>query len=69
MSLPHLKAYTTGGAYASSEESLKGTLEAGKLADFVILDQNPLEVEHKALLDIAVCETWVDGTCAYKASI
>jgi hypothetical protein len=64
-----LKGFTTGGAYASGEASIKGTLEPGKLADFVILDQNPLSVEHKALLDIAVCQTWVDGICAYKASV
>ena len=40
--LAALRAYTSGGAYASFEESVKGTLEAGMLADVQVYDEDPL---------------------------
>jgi predicted amidohydrolase YtcJ len=42
--LAALRAYTAGGAYASREEKVKGTLEPGMLADLQIYDQDPVEV-------------------------
>ena len=42
--LAALRAYTAGGAYASGEEKVKGTLEPGMLADLQIYDQDPVEV-------------------------
>jgi predicted amidohydrolase YtcJ len=41
--LAALKAYTSGGAYASFEESEKGTLEPGMLADVQVYDEDPVE--------------------------
>jgi len=41
--LAALKAYTSGGAYASFEESEKGTLEPGMLADLQVYDEDPVE--------------------------
>src|SRR5438309_95745 len=43
--LAALRAYTAGGAYASREEDLKGTLEAGMLADLQVYRGDPLEDE------------------------
>jgi predicted amidohydrolase YtcJ len=43
--LAALKAYTAGGAYATFEESDKGTLEVGMLADLQVYDQDPIELE------------------------
>jgi predicted amidohydrolase YtcJ len=43
--LAALRAYTAGGAYASFEESDKGTLEVGMLADLQVYDQDPIELE------------------------
>ena len=43
--LASLRAYTAGGAYASFEESEKGTLDVGMLADLQVYDQDPIEVE------------------------
>jgi hypothetical protein len=43
------------------EESAKGSLEPGKLADLVILDRNPLKVDPAAIKDIKVMETIKSG--------
>lgn len=61
-----LDSYTTSGAYASFEESFKGKIHAGMLADFVILGQNPFETELSALKDIPVLETWLGGNRVYS---
>ena len=41
--LASLRAYTGGGAYASFEEDVKGTLEPGMLADLQVYNEDPLE--------------------------
>ncbi len=61
-----LDSYTVGGAYASFEESQKGDIKEGMLADFVVLGENPLEVGMDAISDIPVLETWVNGICVYR---
>jgi len=43
--LSALKAYTAGGAYASFEESDKGTLDVGMLADLQVYEQDPIDLE------------------------
>ncbi len=60
-----LKGITINAAYAYHEEAEKGTLEPGKLADMVILDQNPLKSEPMALKDIRVLETIKEGNALY----
>lgn len=57
-----LKAYTKDAAYASFEEDIKGTLEVGKYADFVVLSANIFEVEANKIRDIQVVETYVGGS-------
>ncbi|PQO42231.1 amidohydrolase [Blastopirellula marina] len=61
-----LKAITCDAAWQNFEEESKGTLEAGKLADLVILDQNPLEIEPSKLREIRVLETIVGGKTVFK---
>lgn len=61
-----LKAVTINAAYAYFEEDIKGTIEEGKLADLVILDKNPLEVEPSDIKDIQVMETIKEGITLYK---
>jgi hypothetical protein len=61
-----LKSITIWGAYQHFEEGNKGTLAAGKLADMVILDKNPLKVDPLALKDIQVLETIKEGQSVYK---
>ena len=64
--LEALRAMTANGAYQYFEETTKGSLEAGKLADFVILDQNPLTVDPNTLKDIKIVETIKDGRSIYR---
>ncbi len=45
-----------------------GSLEPEKLADFVVLDKDPLTVEVDKIKKIRVLETWMDGTKVFKAS-
>ena len=56
-----LRAQTINAAWAQHEEDELGSLEPGKLADFVILEDDPRAVEPIAIGDIAVSETWMDG--------
>ena len=61
-----LKAITINSAYQYSEESSKGSIEPGKLADLVILSGNPLTVPVDAIKDIKVVETIKEGKSIYK---
>jgi hypothetical protein len=56
-----LRAYTAGAAYAAFEETEKGTLEVGKLADFVVLSADPFTVPPEEIQAIAAEKTVVGG--------
>jgi predicted amidohydrolase YtcJ len=56
-----LRAITVNAAYQHFEEDIKGTLQAGKQADIVILSRDPLSVDAKDLLDIKVVATVARG--------
>ncbi|MGL5417796.1 MAG: amidohydrolase [Clostridium sp.] len=61
-----LKGITINAAFEYSEENKKGTLTKGKLADLVILDKNPLEVNKDEISKIKVLETIKEGKTIYK---
>lgn len=62
-----LKAVTIHGAWQYHEEQEKGSIRAGKRADFVILDKNPLKTPPEKLKTIQICTTVKDGTVVYGA--
>ncbi|MFN6353260.1 MAG: amidohydrolase [Cyanobacteriota bacterium] len=61
-----LKAVTANAAWQIKEEKTKGTLEAGKLADLVILARNPLKVDAATIKDIQVVETIKEGRTIFR---
>jgi predicted amidohydrolase YtcJ len=64
--LEALKAMTINVAHQYGEQASKGSLEVGKRADLVVLDQNPLKVEPMKIKDILVVETIKDGRSVYQ---
>ena len=60
-----LKAFTISAAHQYFEEKIKGSIKEGKMADFVILDQNPLKIDAKNIKDIKVLETIKEGKTVY----
>ena len=63
-----LKAITINGAYQYFEEDSKGSLVAGKLADLVILSENPIKVDPAEIRTIKVIETIKEGQTIYLGS-
>ncbi|HXT18917.1 MAG TPA: amidohydrolase [Gemmatimonadaceae bacterium] len=62
-----LAVNTINGAYASHEEALKGSITPGKLADFVLLADDPHTVKADRIKDITIVRTVVDGKTVYQA--
>jgi hypothetical protein len=62
-----LRICTLNGAYASFEESIKGSIAVGKLADFVMLAEDPHDVDPMRLKDIQVARTVVGGVTVHEA--
>ncbi len=62
-----LQVCTMNGAYASFEENIKGSLTAGKLADYVLLEKDPHEVDPDSIVDIKVLRTVLGSQTTYEA--
>jgi hypothetical protein len=63
-----LRIATVNGAHASYEEKAKGSIAAGKHADFVILEKDPHDVDPMTIKDIKVVRTVVGGTMAHSVA-
>ena len=61
-----IKCYTLYAAYASFEENIKGSIEVGKLADFVVLDEDILKIDPVKIKDVNVVMTIFDGDIVYQ---
>ena len=62
-----LKAMTIWSAHQHFEEATKGSIEVGKLADFVLLSDNPMTTDPERLAELKVMETIKEGTSVYRA--
>jgi predicted amidohydrolase YtcJ len=62
-----LRVATMNGAHASFEEQIKGSIEAGKLADLTVLGRDPLKEDPSTLVTIPIERTMVGGRWTYEA--
>lgn len=69
-SLPDLaaviEAYTINGAYVMDQEHITGSLEKGKEADFIVIDQNPFKIPVDKISEIKVLKTILAGEIVYQ---
>lgn len=63
-----IRLYTINNAWLTFEEKKKGSLEVGKLADFIVLDRDILTCPVEEVRAITVRETWLGGRQVYKAA-
>jgi predicted amidohydrolase YtcJ len=61
-----LQGYTLYGAYLSFEEDIKGSIEPGKLADMIVLDQDLLTIDPAHIMDTRVLQTWLGGKLVWN---
>ena len=62
-----IRSITSNAAWQCHSEAEIGSLEPGKLADLVVLEDDPRKVEPTAISDIRVSETWMDGRQVFSA--
>jgi len=63
-----LRLYTRHSAFGALQEDTKGSIEPGKLADFVVLEKDPLRCPLDEVCDIKVDKTIVGGTIVFQAN-
>ena len=61
-----LHSFTWAAAYAAHQEDRLGSLEAGKWADFIVVDRDYFEIPESEIDDIQVIQTWVGGELVYE---
>ena len=61
-----LRGMTIWAAMANFEDTLRGSLEKNKVADFIILDKDLMKIEESKILQTQVLSTYVDGVVVYK---
>jgi len=62
-----LRSFTLDAAYAAFEEDSKGSLEPGKLADFIVIDRDVMTCEPAQILNTRVLQTVIGGEVVYRA--
>jgi predicted amidohydrolase YtcJ len=61
-----IAVWKLGSAYASFEETIKGSIEPGKLADFTVLAADPTRITPEEIRKIPVERTYIGGRCVYQ---
>ena len=64
-----IRAYTLLGAYLAFDEEKKGSLEAGKFADMILLSEDLLSIDPERILDVQVEKTWMAGELVFERTI
>ena len=64
-----IEAYTLGSAYAEFQESQKGSITPGKLADMVLLSDDIFSIPPEKIRDVRVAKTLVGGRLVFDASV
>ena len=62
-----IRSITRNAAWLCHSEDEIGSLEPGKLAEFVVLEEDPRAVEPRAISDIEIRQTWMDGRQVFGA--
>ena len=60
-----LRAYTCGSAYASHAEQVKGSVVPGRVADLVVLSEDPTAISPDRIAAVEVLATFIDGQCRF----
>ncbi len=66
--LDAIRAYTWNAAYLEGTENEKGSIEAGKFADFIVLDRDIMTLPHEEILKAKVLKTIINGEVVYEHS-
>lgn len=61
-----LELFTTGAAYASFEEDRKGSISSGKMADFVVINENILDIDAEKIKNIDIQQTYLAGKLVFQ---
>ena len=61
-----IRFYTSVNAWVLNREDVLGSLEKGKLADFIVIDRDILTCDANTIKDTVVLQTWLDGACVYR---
>ena len=62
-----IRINTLNGAFDTHEEAIKGSISAGKLADYVVLADDPHTIDMEKIKDIEIVRTVVGGKTKYQA--
>ena len=61
-----LRAYTINAAYLMHQETTTGSIQVGKAADLIVLEQNLFDIPVDAIGDVRVLRTMIDGVTVYQ---
>ena len=61
-----LRAYTINAAYLMHQETTTGSIQVGKAADLIVLEQNLFDIPVDAIGDVRVLRTMIDGVTVYE---